>query len=992
MALDKQTISIPVAGGLDTKTDDKQVMAGKALVLENARFQKTGKLSKRFGLVALPTTVNTGTISGAVAVVADNEFMALQGADGIYGYSSADQAWYKQSPVNNLAKIRTDYILDNFFVQSQVDMDVTSDGTHAAYVCHQTPPTGASFSKNISICLEDLTTGIKKYRNVIIASADSNLNRVLVVKDSGVVKVHVFYYDGTNVKRDIYDKNMDILSSGTTITTCTLASNFDVCKDTSLIFFGRITGTNLTLFSYNFAGTQQSTSSNTVSTTLRVTGGIGRGMNIIQTTNNVHVAWNGSGTNIKGFSKVLVANITESNIAGLAGLDKVQMCSDGTSIFLFSDTDSSSQSELYFNNLSFGVSYGAGSVSTVYRCAISAQPFIYLGNVYIPLRSPDFNNQSFFLYDTTNDYICQKFSPELSIRNTLYGSPLQPESMASKSTIISGVSRFGIVRRSSDSESDTLQTPGMSVSTLDFVNTYKSFSRVKVGTRIYLTNGSTIECDKSNPTDNGFVFNPVLVSVVQQTGTPNANVASKTFSYQLIYSYKDSDGNISRSAPSAAISVTTNANASGVIVTYKTTLKSLKCDSAVTRFSQLYAVEIYRTESVDPTTAGSVFYKVLDAIATAEDGSTNAIVDTAADSSITSNGTIYVTGGVLQNDSAPTARFSWAGGNRIFLGGLENKDEISYSKKQLTGESVNFSELFTIRVASGKSDKSDVTAGGYMDGKIIIFRSSSIYFVQGDGPNELGVGGFSDPEPISTDAGCDEPRSVLETPNGLMFKSSKGIYLLSRGMQVSYIGAPVEDFNSQNIVSSLLSKDYNEARFYTNAGNCLVYNYLFDSWSVFKSQTAIDASLWQGNPVSLLSNKVFQETANTYLDNGAAGFYSMKFTSPWLKLDLVQGYIRCYQLWIIGSFKSLHTLKCRIYIDYDDSTYEDYSLVYDGTDASQYQFQVSIPKQKVESMKFEIYDASWTALSTGEAYDLSNIQVEIGIKSGGYKLAASKSY
>jgi hypothetical protein len=143
-------------------------------------------------------------------------------------------------------------------------------------------------------------------------------------------------------------------------------------------------------------------------------------------------------------------------------------------------------------------------------------------------------------------------------------------------------------------------------------------------------------------------------------------------------------------------------------------------------------------------------------------------------------------------------------------------------------------------------------------------------------------------------------------------------------------------------------------------------------------------------PILISNNTIFHETENLYKDDGS--FYSMKFISPWLKLDLVQGYVRCYQLWIIGDYKSAHTLKCRVYTDYDNSIYEDYSLIYSNADSPQYQFQISLPQQKVESIKFEIFDSNHAVGSNGEAYDLSNIQVEIGIKAGGYKLAPSKSY
>jgi hypothetical protein len=221
-----------------------------------------------------------------------------------------------------------------------------------------------------------------------------------------------------------------------------------------------------------------------------------------------------------------------------------------------------------------------------------------------------------------------------------------------------------------------------------------------------------------------------------------------------------------------------------------------------------------------------------------------------------------------------------------------------------------------------------------------------------------------------------------------MFKSLKGIYLLDRGLGTQYIGAAVEDFNSQRIVAAIVSDKFNEARFYTNLNNCLVYNYLFGTWSVFKGQTSVDADIWQGSPVSLISNKVLVETENTFLDDSQ--FYSMKLVTPWLKLNGIQGFQRIYQLWIIGNYKSAHTLKMKIYVNYEETVVETYDLIYNGSTESQYQFTVSMPYQKIESIKFELFDEAQSG--NGESFDLSNLQAEVGIKSGGYKLAANKTF
>ena len=43
-------------------------------------------------------------------------------------------------------------------------------------------------------------------------------------------------------------------------------------------------------------------------------------------------------------------------------------------------------------------------------------------------------------------------------------------------------------------------------------------------------------------------------------------------------------------------------------------------------------------------------------------------------------------------------------------------------------------------------------------------------------------------------AGCTDPLSVVETPQGCFFKSAKGFYLLGRDLPVQPIGAPVDAY------------------------------------------------------------------------------------------------------------------------------------------------------------------------------------------------------
>ena len=481
MALQRQVLSIPVSYGIDTKTDEKQVPAGKALALENVRFQKTGKLSKRFGLVSLPVATNSVDLNTTEinALVSDNSYLSAFTSKGVFAFSQGDQSWYKQSDLSNTAKISTDNVLDNFFNQSSPDMDITSDGSHAAYVYTQQ---STSYPTNLSICLEDLSTGLKKYATIVLSGVLPGLQRVAIVKDSGVLKVHVFYYNGTNLIRNIYDYNMVSISSGTIITSMTSASRFDLCKDDSKIYLARMTTTNLSLFSYNFAGVQQATTSNTVTLSL------GLSVTICQTANNIHVAWTGSLTNnaIKGFNKSLVASIPEITIAGGLADTKITMCESSGVLSVFADTDSVTP-QFKYSSISYSGSVYTFSIVpiTYYRCALASQPFYVNGNTFVLLRSYDFNNKSFFLMNVTSYYICQKLSTELAIKLTEYS--------VSKTIVIGNAAKTLITRKSIDATSDNLSSPAAALVNLDFNNSYSDNSRVVVGGRIYLTNGATIE-------------------------------------------------------------------------------------------------------------------------------------------------------------------------------------------------------------------------------------------------------------------------------------------------------------------------------------------------------------------------------------------------------------------------------------------------------------------------------------------------------------------
>jgi len=1029
MALQRQSISIPISEGLDTKTDSKQVMAGKALALENVRFQKTGKLSKRFGLVVMTNTANTGNLSSnsVNAIASDNESINAITSGGVYAYSESYAEWNKISELKDFVKIKSEFLTKTSLNHFNPEMDYSPTFKLLATIYREREEQDSlkvNSEEYVTICLEDELTGLKllKRRRVTTGNYKWFMQKIVII-DSGAEPIIVQVDSTASVLRVVvYDKHLNQLDNYflTPTNFNQFKTKFDVVKDSSNVFITAMTLTDISLYKLNSSGSLISSRNLTATNRLGIdTFDHSLGLCTTIDNNYLHLIYlSNTGGDVSnyivgiGFDKSLNTVITESRTAK-NDLLNLSICKNANEIIIAAQEyyRNVSGSYVYYNN---SVTKWVATYSATYtftedyldtnyeygaRLELLSRPFILNSKPYVVCKCPELTQKTGIIYSLDEKKSISSYSPfglsdsrtivDLGIRGNLSFC----NAVVSNGIVYSYVEKIYGTDTDNPAAYDFIANVAISKLTMDFNTDYTSGTKAKVGEAIYYTNGRTAAIDARGGYESGFELRPTLNYSFISTGTANPNVASKTFSYIAIYIFYNGKGEIERSIPSTSVTVTTPANASYLQLTYKSLSLSYKDNqyydpiSGLLETKQMSDVILYRTEN-----NGSVFYRCSNAPNTTFNSSVT-LYDAISDADLRNNERLYSTAGVLESDSTPNAKFSTSGGNRLFLGGLEEQDEIAYSKKQLFGETVSFSDFFRIRVSSGASaDKTPISALGYMDGKLIIYRQQSIYFIQGDGPNELGLGEFSEPEIISSDVGCTEPRSVLNVPMGVMFKSRKGIYLLGRGLSVEYIGAPVEDFNQYYVISSIVSDKYNEARFYLSSGDCIVYNFLFQTWSTFKNQTVVNADIWKSQPVSIKSNLIYKETENTYLDGGASGFYSMKFISPWLKLDLVQGYIRTYQLWIIGDYKSAHTLKCRVYTDYDDSVYEDYSLVYSSSDSPQYQFQISLPKQKVESIKFEIYDSAHAAGSTGEAYDLSNIQVEVGIKAGGYKLAASKSY
>lgn len=381
-------------------------------------------------------------------------------------------------------------------------------------------------------------------------------------------------------------------------------------------------------------------------------------------------------------------------------------------------------------------------------------------------------------------------------------------------------------------------------------------------------------------------------------------------------------------------------------------------------------------------------------------------VDTQNDNVIVGNLLIYTTGGVVENIAPPSTQIMTLFKSRLFLLDSEDRNLLWYSKQVLESTPVEMSDLFTIYVAptiGASKSTGPITALGAMDDKLIVFKKDAVYYITGTGPDNTGANNdFSDPTFISGTVGCANQQSIALIPNGLMFQSDKGIWLLNRNLGTDYIGASMEDFTANStVMSAVVVPGTNQVRFTLSSGITIMYDYYVNQWSSFVNIPGISSTIYNSLHTYLRSDgSIFQETPGLYIDGSSPTL--MSFTTSWFNIAGLQGYQRAYQYYLLGTYISPHFLQVQTAYDYDDSKFQsnviqpdNFSPPWGGDDtwggsedwggvSASEQWRVDLDQQKCQSIQItvnEVYDSSF-GVPAGAGFTMSGVNLIMGAKSG----------
>lgn len=398
--------------------------------------------------------------------------------------------------------------------------------------------------------------------------------------------------------------------------------------------------------------------------------------------------------------------------------------------------------------------------------------------------------------------------------------------ITSGSTVIIPASRA----RGITTPSGTTSPQRKTVALLSFTTMSKVTHARELGSTVFLPGGLIYR-------DDGATFETPTFPIYPETPTgtsaaAGAMTASGAYSYRVVFRAGDAAGRVYRSAGSVPFAITLGAG-DGTVNLAVFNLRVRRGDANINRtdgYGQVTA-EIYRR---GPAASGATLYNKVGEVLMDTLTDTVAFADTMSDANAALGEAAYFNGQVLENFHPPATRLLEVNGNRVGLVNAEEPTEFWFSKEYKAGTGLAFNPLNKVTITG--DGFGEMTALAAMDGNWILFKSGAIYALSGDGPNDLGQGSFNAPRAVSRTVGTMNPSSLLETPDGIMFQATTGgMWLLDRGLNVTYVGAPVERYAlAESVVGAAQAASLPMARFVCASGVMLEWDYFHKRWSVHR--------------------------------------------------------------------------------------------------------------------------------------------------------------
>lgn len=1021
MALQKDTKSLPFTQGPDSKTDP--ILSAKPSRVENAVI-RGGSLAKRWGTSTLPTTTSTGsTLSVGEALFAFDSELVRINSGSAYSLGQGTSAWTLKPGGGSTATHSMKRIVRNSRTQFDADHAYANGVTVTAWAESAGPSIG------LHVAVYDESTG-EYYQTgaAIVSGVTTAFGCRCVVVGSVVLVFYLGAIAGTAAPLNVAIINTTSPSTAPTVVTNLQTDVHQPIQNSNA--FDAVAGPSGTyaivgyvpdnagvpgdpwLFAVSVAG---AVLVSPAKTTMGVVGVASTSL-FVSTSGLVYSFYYG-GTlsfvtaNATTLAKVLaLTTINNAGVTATHGIaiseptsGSVAVISSGTGL-----TASFLMGSAVINSAGIGTAFavinGTGGIR------VHSGGFVFKGQACcLAMLGTTFGSaaslQPTVFAITSSGVVVAKILPGTAA-NT---SSTSARFGARPFTAPSGAIAFATFERGRLNYTSvagvTIDKTPIGVTRVNLTSTPASqLPMQRIGDAVYVGGSRPSVYDGQEWTDAGFNMFPTGVTGVAAAG---GVLSAGTYQYRILYSWQSGRGELQRSAPCPAVSVTATATQKVTL-----TIPTMRLSNRDTTAINQVQIEVYRTEA-----NGTNFYrlsKVDSPLMNDQTVSTVSFADDATlnvpDTSLISNELLYTTGGVYDNIAPPAYQAACAHKNRLVMVGLEDPYEFRTSCAAIRGEMLRFNEAWGGRVPS---ERGKLIGCASLDNNLILFAERGAYVVLGDGPDLLGNNAWQPPQPITAvTTGPLSGQSIVSTPAGVIFQNAQGFQLLDRSLNVQYVGSDVEAYAGYTVRCAAVRPEVSQIWMHMdtgsdvpgaviggelvtgNGGVCLVFDYFYGQWSVLTNYGAQSAAYYQGKYCRMRSDGTcYQEQPGTYRDSGTV--VSSTVETGWIKLAGLQGFQRVFEVGLLGAYGGPgndFTLSWAIGFDYAttyDSTYTGtYSTAGIFSVGEPFQVQRQMPRQKCMAIRFKLTD---TPAGNGQGMSLTDLTLLLGIKPGTNRLPYAKT-
>lgn len=501
---------------------------------------------------------------------------------------------------------------------------------------------------------------------------------------------------------------------------------------------------------------------------------------------------------------------------------------------------------------------------------------------------------------------------------------------------------------------------------------------------------------KYNPIDGVIANGPQLFPMISLSATNTGSLTTGSYAVTGIFEYIDSSGRVARSAPALPVTFAITGTQTALVASCAAYPLGDGLNYTGASPGGTLRFVAYRTL----VNESQVYYRCGMATMIAAN-TANTVQITLSDTFAAAEEPLYTTGGVIENwqPSAPLALAT--NGRRVLAVPGDRPNFVMQSKPIVGTDAVHFMEEVG-RNVTPHGDR--IYALASHQDRWYAFKERGIFVATGDGADITGQNdSLSEFETIVTGYGCTQPRSVVSTPAGVVFRSQKGFFLLVAGGAPSYIGDAVEDYTSPVKDSAYDAK--NEICYFTLVdGTELVLSFFQTSqgvdprWSIdstfaLNSSAVVDGVRYYAMSTPYGGVPIFKETPGVYTDaHSATTVPDMKMTTAWAEPAGMQGLARIYKALFMGQFPSTQpstTVTIEVGYNYATTFAETHTVSSANwqQDGEHAQFVLCPQRTKCEAIRFRITQS--IPASDYRGLWLNQILLEVGIKSGSNQLKAA---